>query len=129
MKRNILLIFVLIVLSLLLAMPFGNVVNRYVFTSSGFATFSIPDDISSFINGLPLVYLLLTTLIFGIFGKNKKWIIAFILAIPAIIFSFIVGTKYLTWSIIFLVLGIVVTKMVKLISSNVHRSNPPMIVK
>ena len=124
MKRNILLIFVIIVLSLILAMPFGNLVNKYVFTSSGFATFSIPDDISSFINGLPLVYLLLTTLIFGMFGKSKKWIIAFILAIPSIIFSFMVSTKYLTWSAIFLISGIIIAKIVEFISS---KSKQPQI--
>lgn len=120
MKRNILLVFVLIGLSLLLATPFGNLINPYLFPYSGFATFSFPDDLSGFLNGLPLVYLILTPIIFNIWGKSKKWLSIILVSVPAIIISIIASVRYTFWSLIFFAVGIILS----IIIQKLFRRNP-----
>ena len=112
MKRNILLVFILIILSSLLALPFGYLLNNYIFTiSGGFATFSLPTDLSAIINGLPVSYLFLVPLLFIIWGKLKKLVIVTVLSLPMLVFSYIVSPEYLFWSFIFFVSGIAIAKI------------------
>jgi len=130
MKRNILLFFVLVVLSPLLAIPFGYLLNSYIFIiSGGFATFSLPTDLSAIINGLPVSYLFLTPLLFIILGKSKKLLVAIILSLPMLIFSYIVSPEYLFWSLIFFISGIILAKLINIIISKFKRPNPPMVIK
>ena len=113
MKRNILLVFVLIVLSLLLATPFGNLVNPYLFPYSGFSTFSFPDDLSGFLNGLQFVYLILTPIIFNVWGKSKKWLSIVLVSVPAIVISIVASVRYTFWALIFFVVGIILSIILK----------------
>ena len=130
MKRNILLVFILVVLSPLLAIPFGYLLNSYVFTiNGGFATFSLPTDLSAIINGLPVSYLFLVPLLFIIWGKLKKLLMVIILSLPMLIFSYIVSLEYLFWSAIFFVSGIAIAKIIKFVFSRFKHPNPPMGMK
>lgn len=129
MKRNIFLVFVLIVLSILLSAPSGYLLNKYIFVvNGGFATFSIPTDLSAIINGLPVSYLFLIPLLFIIFGKQKKILMVVLFSLPMIIFSFMVSIEYLFWSLIFFVSGIILAKLINFIISKIRRPNPPMII-
>ena len=120
MKRNMLLVFVLIISSLLLAAPFGYLLNKYVFVvSGGFSTFSIPTDLSAIINGLPVSYLFLIPILFTIFGKQKK-IMIILMSLPMLIFSFIVSMEYLFWSVVFFITGIVLSVILQKISKLKH---------
>ena len=130
MKRNILLILGLVVGSIILAIPFGYLLNSYIFTmSGGFATFSLPTDLSAIINGLPVSYLFLTPLLFIIWRKSKKLLVAIILSLPMLIFSYIVSLEYLFWSLIFFASGIILAKLILSIISKIKHSNSPIMVK
>mgnify|MGYP001617742603 FL=1 len=110
MKKNILLLILLIILSALLAIPFGRLVISHLFnTSGGFATFSLPSDLGNFLNGMPYLYLLLAPFLFGTFGKGKKWIWSIVSTIPILYFLFYIESGKLIWfwSLIFFVSGII----------------------
>jgi hypothetical protein len=116
MKRNILLVFILIVSSLLLAMPFGNLIVSRLFSSQGgFATFSFPSDLGDFLNGLPFLYFFLSTLLFGLFGKGKKWVWSIISILPILYGLFYIesGIEIWFWSVIFFVAGIILSIILK----------------
>ena len=107
MKRNIILVLVLIITSLLLAMSFGNLIISRLFSfQGGFATFSLPSDLGDFLNGLPFLYFFLSTLLFGLFGKGKKWIWSVISVLPILYGLFYIesGIEIWFWSVVFLLL-------------------------
>jgi hypothetical protein len=109
MKRNILLAIILVILSALLAIPFGDLIISRLFNAGGFATFSLPSDLGNFMNGLPFLYFLLSSLLFGLWGKGKKWVwsIASIIPILYFLFSIESGKLIWLWSAIFYIIGIV----------------------
>ncbi len=114
MKRNILLIFGIIILSIILAIPFGNFLNKYVFTiRGGFGTFSLPTDLSSIINGLVVAYLFSVSFILISFCKSHRLILTIILSLPAIIFSYIISIQYLFWSVIFFISGLIIALIIQ----------------
>lgn len=106
---NIGLVIALLILSLALSFPFGAYISPILFNSygdSGFATFSIPQDIGNFINGFPLAYLFLCTFLFGAFGRGKKWIWAAVCTLPIFYFLISIESSFLIWLWSFVLLGI-----------------------
>ena len=132
MKRNILLLFVLIILSLVLATPVGSLISSKLLNSGGgFGTFSLPSDLGNFLNGLPFSYLFLSSFLFSLLGRGKKWIWSIVSIIPILYFLFYIesGGIIWFWSLIFFVSGIIISKLLRLTISKFKYSNPPMIVK
>ncbi|MFA6269592.1 MAG: hypothetical protein WC657_00040 [Candidatus Paceibacterota bacterium] len=130
MKRNILLIIVLIVLSSFLAIPIANgIVYKMIFNNYG--SWFVTEDFAHFANGFPFTYLFLSTFLFGLFGKGRKWLWSVISVIPVLYFLYYIesGTSIWLWSAVFFVSGIIVAKIMEFISSRVRTSNPPMVVK
>lgn len=130
MKRNILLIFILVILSLLLAVPVANVVI-YKIIFNYYGDWIVPKGLADLVNGLPFTYLFLSTFIFGLFGKGKKWIWSVVSIIPIIYFLYYIesGMPIWIWSFVFFISGIILAKIVELITSKFKHPNPPMIVK
>jgi hypothetical protein len=130
MKRNILLILGLVVGSIILAIPFANfVVYKLVFHYSG--DWIVPKSIADFANGLPFLYLLLSPILFGIWGKGKKWLWVIVSILPIVVLDIYIGAfkDMWFWSLIFFVSGIILAKLIPFIISKIKHSNPPMVVK
>ena len=125
MKRNILLVVFLVVLSGVIAIPFGNLIISRLFNSGGFATFSIPSDLGDFLNGFPFLYILLSPLLLGLFGKGEKWVWSIISILPILFFLYYIesGIKIWTWSVVFFVTGIVLA----FILQKLFKKNSPQI--
>lgn len=109
MKRNILLFLTLIAMSIVFAVPIGNLVNKYVFPGGSWI---VPPSVSSLLNGAPYAYLILLPLLFGIWGRGKKWLMIGILSIPVIILAWWASERYLFWSLVFFVSGIMITSII-----------------
>lgn len=114
MKRNILLVFVLIVLSTLLAMPFANfVVYKFIFHYSG--DWIVPKEISDFTNGLPFIYFLLSPLLFGLWGLGRKWLWVAVSLLPILYTLYYIESETYIWfwSSIFFIVGILLSFIFK----------------
>ncbi len=110
MKRNLGLFGVLIVLSLLLAYPLGFVMSSQFLSGASGLVFS--EDFLKFTDGLFLVYLILTPLIFGIWGQGRRWFKVAIVSLPVMAFCVFVGSGYLGWSLIFFISSIILTLII-----------------
>ncbi len=107
MKRNFGLSIILIILSVILAYPFGYITN-FLLPPSG-SLFLVPNEISWILNGFFWVYLILTPIIFGIWGEGRKKLKIGIIALPALALAIFVGQDFLGWSLIFFVSSIILT--------------------
>ncbi len=128
MKRNIFLIFVLIVSSLLLAIPFANfVVYKLVFNYYG--SWVVTKDVANFANGFPFVYILLSSLLFGIWGLGKKWIWSIISVLPILYGLFYIESsiEIWFWSIVFFASGIILAWLIRKIYFKLKHPKPPMV--
>ncbi len=116
MKRNIVLFFALVVLSVLLAIPFANfVVYNSVFNYYG--SWFVTEDVAHFANGFPFVYILLSPLIFGLWGLGRKWLWVGISLLPILYFLYYIESETYIWfwSSIFFVSGAVLSVVVRYI--------------
>lgn len=123
MKRNILLFFALVVLSVLLAIPFANLfVYNFVFNYYG--SWFVTDNVAHFANGFPFVYILLSPLIFGLWGLGRKWLWVGISLLPILYILYYIESDTSTWfwSSIFFVSGAVLSVIVRYIT------NLPMVI-
>lgn len=114
MKRNILLVFLLVVISILLSYLLGGFINTRIFGLSGFEGFFVPTEIINFINSFPFLYIFLSPFLFISFGKGKKilWSVLSILPILYFLFDIESGTKIWFWSIIFFASGAIIANVV-----------------
>ncbi len=110
MKRIFGLLGFVILGTFVLAYPVGSVLSNNF--PSGFEGFVISKSISDFSNGLFWSCLILTPLIFGIWGKGRRWLHIVIVSLPALTVSFWVGSGYLGWALIFFVSSIILTLII-----------------
>ncbi|MFA6405457.1 MAG: hypothetical protein WCW46_01760 [Candidatus Paceibacterota bacterium] len=98
---------------------------------NNYGSWFVTEDFAHFANGFPFTYLFLSTFLFGLFGKGRKWLWSVISVIPVLYFLYYIesGTSIWLWSAVFFVSGIIVAKIMEFISSRVRTSNPPMVVK
>src|SRR3989344_7798031 len=117
MKRNFLLFFVLIILSLTLAHSLGYVVNKIVnFTNGSTSVISVgpPVYFFEFMIGFGILYPILSTILFGIWGKGKKWIWAFVLCLPVFWIASRFGFLYVMFTLVFFILGFAIVIVINL---------------
>lgn len=130
MRRNILLVPAVIILSSLLAIPFAKIiVYKTVFGYYG--SLFVTEDVAHFANGFPFVYLILITLLFNMFGRGRKLIWVSILTLP-IIMSFLyiqADASMWLWALIFFVSGLVLSSLLKFVASKLRSSGPSVVVK
>jgi hypothetical protein len=108
MKRNFGLLIVLILLSVILSYPFGYITGSFSM-SHGLSSFIVPNEISWILNGFFWVYLILTPIIFGLWGKGRRKLKIGIMALPALALAVFIGQDFLGWSLIFFVSSIILT--------------------
>jgi len=115
MKRNFLLFLVLITLTLLLAYPFGYIVNKIInFTNGGTSVISVGPPVSffEFIIGFGILYPILSTILFGIWGRGKKWLWAFILCLPVFWMASRFDFLYVMFTLTFFILGLIIVLII-----------------
>jgi len=110
--KNFLLFLLTVVLSLVLAYPFGYLVH-YFFPLGGLSGFIITPEINQFGNGILFAYLFITPIIYQLWGTGKKWTRALIASVPGFLVAVWVGAGYLTWSVGFFVLGILIADIIE----------------
>ena len=116
MKRNILLVLIVILLIIIFIYPIGYTLNKIIFHETGGGFDVGPDEamVNVFIGGM-IVPPLLSSLLFGLWGKGRsKWILAIILSSPSI-FLFKWAGIYLVLPFIAFVTGLLLAKLVKFI--------------
>ncbi|OHA89861.1 MAG: hypothetical protein A2741_03020 [Candidatus Zambryskibacteria bacterium RIFCSPHIGHO2_01_FULL_43_27] len=119
MKRNISLTLSSIVISGFVASLFGGVISQKMFGPSGFEGFFVPQEIINFVNSFPFVYILLSTILFLIFGRDRKWIwLGFISILPVVVvFIYIrAGIAFWLWFGAFFVSGIILVQIINFLS-------------
>jgi|GEM_PF-4016090 len=130
MKRNILLVFALIIISSLLAIPVANgIIYKIIFNYYG--DWIVPKGLADLVNGFPFTYIFLATFLFGLFGKGRKWIWSVVSITPILYFLYYIesGISIWFWSTIFFILGIIIAKIVEFLLYKFKHPNPPMIIK
>jgi len=130
MKRNLLLFFLNIFLSLIIAYPLGHfVIGKFIFKYR-FFDFIIPTSLADFTDGLLFGFLLLSPIVYGLWGYGKKWFWSLVSIIPIIIFNLWIGAGKAIWfwSAIFFVSGIAIAKLINLTIKKFKHPNPPMII-
>jgi chromate transport protein ChrA len=105
-----------LVLSILFANYFGKIYDSSFAVAHGFSSFIVSSKTEEFLDGLPLAYVLLTTLLYSIFRNPSKYWWMGILLIPAAAFE-----VYFDWQHIYIpialgligwLLGIGISKLV-----------------
>jgi len=106
MKRNILIFLVVLCLSLILALPTGSLVNKYIFIG-GSSVFT--SGVSNFIEGFPLIYLFLLAFLFILYGRTVKFISIILFLLPIVLLYLYANadSSVWFWSVIFFVVGII----------------------
>lgn len=130
MKKNLFILFLVIILSVILIYPLGYILNQFVFHQQGGGFDVGPDDmmVDIFI-GAMVIPPLLSSFMYSFWGKGKqKWIYALILSLPSVIFFRWAGI-YLVIPLISFVSGIILAKLINFIISKLKRPNPPMMVR
>jgi hypothetical protein len=117
MKRNFILFFILFLFSILLSYPFGFITGSFAM-SHGLSSFIVPNEISWILNGFFWIYLILTPLIFGIWGRGRRKLKIGIVALPALALAVFVGQDFLGWSLIFFVSSIILTTVINYFRSH-----------
>lgn len=111
MKRNFVLFVVLVIISIILAYPFGFL-SWNLAPSYGLSSIVLSNNIGQILNGFFWVYLILTPLIFGIWGRGRRKLKIGIVALPALALAIFVGQDFLGWSLIFFVSSIILTSLI-----------------
>ena len=113
MKRNILVVVVVLLLSLVLTYPLGMISNKLFFhqTEAGFDV-GLDETAINLIIGILIFPSLFSSLIFGIWGIGRwKWIIAILLFSPLFVFFNWAGT-YLWLPVASFVSGIILVQII-----------------
>jgi len=124
MKRNLLLVLVVIIVSMILIYPVGYWANKLIFQQYGDGGFDVGPDqmmVDLFIGGM-IIPPLVGPFIFGIWGEKKsKWLLAVILSLPSILFF--------RWAGIYLLIPLTSFCVGTLLSKiSFKHPNPPMIL-
>lgn len=126
MKRNILLLLLTIVLSIVCIYPLGYVFNQFIFHQQGGGFDVGPDEnmINIFI-GTMATPPLLSAFIFGIWGKSKwRWLFATIISVPSIILFRWAGI-YMIVPLVSFLFGVILAKSINFLAEKFRHQNSP----
>lgn len=115
MKRILGLFGILIVSSLVLAYPLGVIMSAQF--PSGVSDLILPKEFLDFFDGIFWSYLILTPLLFGIWGIGRRWLQIVVVSFPVLAFCIFVGSGYLGWSLIFFISSIILTLIINIFRS------------
>ena len=125
MKRNILLVFLNIVLSLVIAYPLGHfVIGKFIFKYR-FFDFVISSGFADFIDGLLFGFLMLSPIVHGLWGHGKKWLWSLVSVLPIIVFDLWIGASKAIWlwSAVFFAAGIVIALVINSLRKKPNQTN------
>lgn len=128
MRKNILLLVLVLALCLVLAPYFGafynNIVSQYDNSFLGLSKETVV-----FVAGIPFAYMFLIPFVFELFGtgNKKKWILWSLL--PVVLFYLYDSVNVTYIPIILVLVAFALAKLINLTISKLNHSNPPMVVK
>lgn len=125
MKKNILLLVLVLVTSYFTAPYVGGVYDKFY---PQYGDWIIGKNDSIFFAGFLLSYIALIPFVFGLFGvRGNKSILWFLL--PVLLFLLFADSYHVYIPITFGLTGFALAKFLRLIISKLHHPNPPMVIK
>lgn len=97
MKRNILLLFLSIVLAFIIAYPFGHFVLGALIFTNRFSSFLIPNNVADFIDGLLFGFILISPFVYVVWGEGRKFLSSIISISPLLVLNLYIGAGKRTW--------------------------------
>lgn len=122
MRRNILLLILVIVLSFATASYFGGIYDGF-YEQNGDSFLGIDKDTAVFVAGIPFAYMFLTPLIFSLFGvgNKNKWILWSLL--PVLLF-YLYDSVVLSYIPIFAsIIAFLLAKLINFLISKLKTQN------
>lgn len=103
--KNLGILFVVVVSAFIFAGLFGKAYSLFFNLAGGFSGFIAPDFFGNFLDGISRSYIFFLTLLFTMFGGEKKYWVIGVLLIPAVVFEVYFDLSHIYFPIMLGVIG------------------------